>query len=227
MNNTKPNELRFRSGLRVADPAGMLRAKFMQWPWENYDGDRPADLNHLTLADVKRANAGLAARSSYDGWRQLIDAKGAQIDGLLAKFPETPLEDVDLDVVREPLIGLFNLVRVKNISISRATKVLFPFRPALLGVLDSVVENYYWYGTSITDEPRFRRLERAATWGVYAFELLALLREDVDAARDVIDAIRTAVAPEPYSKASRVRVVESLIWWYYQRQGALSRDEDE
>lgn len=226
MNNAGPHELRLRSGLHFADPTGMLRAKFAQWPWSKYDGDLPADPDAVTATDVERANR-LGARLSYAVWNRLVSSKGQAINALLVQLPKAALEDVDLDAIRGPLIGLFDLVIEKDISISRATKILYPFRPALLAVLDSVVEYYYWYATSIADEARFRRLQRA-TWGEYAFELLALMRDDIVSARGALDAVRAAVAGEPFANASRVRIVESLIWWYYAREGsALPPGADE
>ncbi len=226
MSNAAPDELRLLSGLRFADPAGMLRAKFAQWPWSKYDGDLPATPDRVTVADVERANR-LGARLSYAVWKRLVGTKGPAINALLAQLPKSALEDVDLDAIRGPLVGLFDLVIEKDISISRATKILFPFRPALLAVLDSVVEYYYWYATSIANEARFRRLQRAS-WGEYAFELLGLIRDDIISARDALDAVRASLAGEPFASASRVRIVESLIWWYFAREGsALPPGADE
>jgi hypothetical protein len=204
----------------------MLRDKFAQWPWSKYDADLPADPDVVTPADVERANR-LGARLSYAVWKRLVGTKGPAINALLAQLPKAALEEVDLDAIRRPVVGLFDLVIEKDISISRASKILYPFRPALLAVLDSVVEYYYWYATSIADEPRFRRLQQAS-WGEYVFELLALMRDDIVAARASLDAVRAAIAGEPFESASRVRIVESLIWWYYAREGsALPPGADE
>ncbi len=64
------------------------------------------------------------------------------MNALLAQLPKAALEDVDLHTIRAPLVGLIDLVAGKDINISRATKILYPFRPALLAVLDSVVDYY-------------------------------------------------------------------------------------
>lgn len=219
MKNTERQELRLGSGLRFADPAGMLRAKFAQWPWSKYDGDLPRDPDVVTATDVERANR-LGARLSPAVWARVVASKGSGISALLAELPKAALEDVDLDTIRSPVVGLFDLVIQKDLSISRATKILYPFRPALLAVVDSAVEYYYWYATSIANEVRFRRLQGAKSWGVYAFELLALIREDIVSARDTLDVVRASVAGEPFANASRVRIIESLIWWYYAREGS-------
>jgi Family of unknown function (DUF6308) len=221
------NVLQLRSGLRLPDATAMLRAKFAQWPWSKYDGDVLANLDQVTAADVERANR-LGARLSYAVWKHLVARNGPAMNALLAQLPKAALEDVALDAIRSPLVGLIDLVTEKDVNISRATKILYPFRPALLAVLDSVVEYYYWYSTSIADEARFRRLQSAASKGSYAFELLTLLRDDIVSARSALDAIRADIAGEPYASASRVRIVESLIWWYYARAGtALPPGGDE
>ena len=99
-----------------------------------------------------------------------------------------------------------------------ATKLLARFRPGLIPVIDSVVEDYLWFSTSIRHENRFRDLQRAwnrAPKGDYIFLLLELLRDDLRGALQGIDKVLEACASESFANASRVRVVESLIWFYY------------
>jgi hypothetical protein len=81
------------------------------------------------------------------------------------------------------------------------------------------VDHYYWFASSIRDERSFRRLESAKGWGGYLVELLSLVRADVRAARGQIDRLRYACTGKPYSSASRVRLLEALIWFYYARAG--------
>jgi hypothetical protein len=218
-------DLRLPSGICFHDPAGMLKAKFAQWPWERYDDAPPLDANVVTKADIDRVYQ-LGARTSRAVYERLIDVHGVAITGYLESIPATPLEDVDLDTIRGPIVELFDLVLgVKSVKLAAATKLLYPFRPALFAVLDSVVDYYYWYATSIRDERHFRRLQSAG-WGTYVFELLSLLQVDVRGAQSGIDRVLAACAGQPYAKASRVRVVESLLWYYYARGGRLLPGED-
>jgi len=108
-----------------------------------------------------------------------------------------------------------------------ATKLLYPFRPSLFPVIDSIVDRYYWYATSINDWDAFRKLSAIEGWGEYIFELLRLMQADVDAVRSEIDQVLDACSGHVFSKASRVRVLESLIWHYYARAGAAGLDADE
>jgi len=57
--------------------------------------------------------------------------------------------------------------------------------------------------------------------------LLRLIKVDVDAARSEIDRVLAACSGHSFSKASRVRVLESLIWHFYARAGTAVSDADE
>lgn len=219
-------DVRLPSGIVFRDAVRMLNLKFEQWPWERYDGDAPADSNAVTSGDIDRVYQ-LGARTSRTAYEALIVKHGAAINEHLRELPSAPLEDTDLATIRGPIVSLFDLVMgVKSVKLAAATKLLAPFRPALLAVLDSVVDDYYGYSTSMRDEARFRRLQSSG-WGEYVFELLALLQTDVRGARADIDRVLAACAGRPHAKASRVRVVESLLWYYYARGGRIVPHRDD
>jgi hypothetical protein len=210
--------IRLESGLLLIDVEGMIEQKFAQWPWEKYDGERPGSPDVLTSADINRAYR-LGARTARSAYDRLVRDDGRKITRLLARIPREPLEDVDLDECRPHLTRLFDVVCRKGIRLAGATKLLSPLRPSLLPVVDSIVDHYYWFASSIRDERSFRRLESAKGWGGYLVELLSLVRADVRAARGQIDRLRYACTGKPYSSASRVRLLEALIWFYYARAG--------
>lgn len=221
-------DVHLKSGLVLRDAAGMLVEKFRQWPWDRYDGDPPADLNVIDPGpDVDRVYR-LGARTPRSAYVSLIQAQGAKLSACLRSIPpDVALENADLDSLRKPIVELFDAVSGKHVKMAGATKLLFPFRPLLLPVIDSVVERYYWYATSISDEPAFRKLSAIEGWGEYIFELLRLMQADVDAARSDIDVVLASCSGQAFSKASRVRVLESLIWHYYARAGSTGSDADE
>jgi hypothetical protein len=217
-------DVRLPSGLVFRDAPRMLTAKFGEWPWDKYDGVPVSDRNRIGKADIDRVYQ-LGARTPRSAYEGFLKEHGVAVSEHLSAIPQAALEDDDLCLadLRKPVVSLFDLLMsVKSIKLAGATKLLAPFRPALLPVIDSVVENYYWYATSITDENSFRNLERthkAGTSGEYVFGLLELIREDVRGACAQIDKVRHACGDALYAKASRVRVVESLIWFYYARGG--------
>ncbi len=207
----------------------MLRAKFVQWPWAKYDGDAPADPNAVDSGvDVDRVYR-LGARTPRRAYQSILAAHGTKISECLRKLPlDQALEDTAMDNLRGPVVDLYDaLVSGKHVKLAGASKLLYPFRPKLLPVIDSVVDYYYWYAASIADEPTFRKLQAISSWGEYAFEIMALMRQDVCDARDQIDSVLKACASETFAGASRIRVVESLIWYYYARGGSpLPQDAD-
>jgi hypothetical protein len=222
-------DIHLKSGLVLRDAPAMLVEKFRQWPWDKYDGDRPHNPDVVDPGpDVDRVYR-LGARTPRSAYLTLIEAHGAQLTACLRSIPaDVPLEDADLTSLRQPLVRLFDLALAgKHLKLAGVTKLLFPFRPLLLPVIDSVVDRYYWFATSINDEPTFRRLGVIEGWGDYIFELLRLMQADVDAARSEIDDVLDACKGHPFSKASRVRIVESLLWQYYARAGSIGADADD
>jgi hypothetical protein len=81
-------------------------------------------------------------------------------------------------------------------------------------ILDSVVHNYYRFSISLRDEDLFLRLS-AMSWGEFAFSLIAQIRQDLRAVGRQIAEVQRAVAGTPFAGASALRVLESLIWYYY------------
>lgn len=218
-------KIKLKSGLTIINPVNVLNEKFRQWPWEKYDGDPPSDPNRLTTYDIGRVYQ-LGARTRKSTYQELIQNHGSDISNILKSIPDIAIEDATLSSLRPKIIPLFNLaLDVKGIKLAGATKLLSPFRPKLIPVLDSVIEQYYWYSTSIKNESQFRDLEAAynASWGEYIVELMQLIKDDVEAAKDQIDNILHACSEKPYSTISRVRVVESLIWFYYARGYTFSK----
>jgi len=221
-------DFKLKSGLVLRDAAAMLVEKFQQWPWDKYDGDPPRDANVIDPGpDVDRVYR-LGARTPRSVYVNLIKAHGAKLSNCLRNIPaDVNLEDANLESIRKPIVELFDTVSDKYLKMAGATKLLFPFRPRLLPVIDSVVDQYYWFATSIGDEPAFRRLAAIEGWGEYIFELLRLMQADVAAARSEIDNVLAACSGHDCSKASRVRVLESLIWHYYARAGSTGLDADD
>jgi hypothetical protein len=216
--------LKLPSGLCLRNAPIMLHKKFEQWPYERYDGDFPANPNVIGEADIERVYQ-LGARTPKQAYRSLCHSEGARLTLLLRKLPGgARIESTNLDRHRDTLVELLDLtLSTKGIKLAGATKLLSPFRPGLIPVVDSVIEEYYWYATSIGDTARFRKLEasfKSGSWGEYIFEILKLMKDDVRRARADIDRVLTAARPAPYSNISRVRAVESLIWYYYARGDA-------
>lgn len=217
-------DLHLPSGLIVKRADEVLREKFRQWPWDRYDGVA-VESPHVVSSNDVDAVYRLGMRGGRSSYATLLRTQGATLTRLLRRIPlNVMLEEADLTSLRRPMVDLFNAARAPRLLLAGSTKLLYRFRPGLFVVLDSVVANYYWYATSISDEPRFRQLERAKakSLGDYVFDLMQLLQWDVLGARAAIDRVSRACSDEVFAGAPRVRIVESLIWFYYAR-GARER----
>ena len=182
-------EIKLQSGLVFRGADRMLIKKFDkdEWPWERYDRYRPKNPNVIDPdIDVDRVYQ-LGMRSQKKAYHGLLQDHGQTISACLRQIPtEQTLEEVDLYAIRAPLIDLFDIVAgTPHVRIAGATKLLHPFRPALLPVIDSYIREYYKYAAPISDEPAFRRLwtaEKNGNYGAEIFELMCLMQADVQGA---------------------------------------------
>lgn len=215
--------IKLRSGLILNDATKMIQEKFRQWPWKKYDADKPKNPNIIDpRTDIDRVYR-IGARTPKRSYEKMIEQRGKNITGCLQKIPvDAVLEDIDLASLKEPIIELFDHVCGPHIQLAGATKLLYPFRPGLLPIIDSVIDYYYWYATSIQNEDSFRKLESIVGWGEYIYALLILMQNDVKGARDQLDEVRAACKKYDYASVSLARILESLIWFYYSRSGSPS-----
>ncbi len=217
--------LELKSGLKIGEPLKVLEAKFEAWPWAQYDGVSPKNLNRISEEDIEVAYQ-LGSRSSRAEYRTLLRRQGATLASCLRRIePERSIVD-PITPLRPVLVQLFDAaLSVRGIKLAGATKLLSRLRPAFVPVIDSIVENYYWYATSIRDTHRFRQLEAEESWGRYVFILLDLIRDDVRGSLPSIRAIQREAGARGHlwAAASEVRLVESAIWYYYARGNAPPR----
>lgn len=195
-------DIQLPSGLLLRDAVAMLRAKFGQWPWGRFDGIPLADPHVISEADVEASFRGARARSNVNcsAYKAAFRKRQAEISDLLRAIPaDVSLEDADLSQLRAPIVQLYDcLMAMKGVKLANATKVTHRHRPRPLPVIDSALDYYYWYATSIRNEDRWLQLRRVVGWGEYAFALLSLFREDLCAVTGQIDRVRQAVQGTPF-----------------------------
>lgn len=212
-------DLQLPSGLHLRDAAAMLAAKFAMWPWYVYDGVPVVDPYVVSDDDVVTSFQ-IGARTNVNrvDYRSSIGAIRERMSGFLRAIPRDARLDspgLDLDAVREPIIGLFDcMTGIAGMKLGNASKIVHRHRPALLPILDSVVRDYYWFAISLNDEGLFLRLARMG-WGEYAFTLMSQLRQDLLAVEPQLGVLRRAVTGTTFTGASAMRILESLIWYYY------------
>jgi hypothetical protein len=99
----------------------------------------------------------------------------------------------------ERLFGAF--ADVRGIGVSKVTKALHPKRPALIPMLDSVVQAYL-----ADDDPGVR-----AAFDVRALALVRGYKRELDTNRAAMRALRRELARRGF-QLSEVRILDILIW---------------
>jgi hypothetical protein len=152
--------------------------------------------------DLRRANRGGARISA------------AEIAAVLERRREIErrLDEIDPDAslaarsVRwGALTGLFDaFAGIRGIGFSKLTKTLHPKRPALIPMLDSVVQAYLE-----EDDPG-----EAGSFGDRATQLVRGYKRDLDRNRRPLRQLRRELAARGY-RLTEVRILDILIWSFF------------
>ena len=188
-----------RNGVVIADPGeaalGLLQG---QWHLGFDDAVRPAPFDET---DVRRANRGGARISA--GEAQAIHDRGRAIERALRTIePEASLAAQERTVPWAALGRLFGaFADIRGVGLSKTTKALHGKRPALIPILDSVVQAYL-----ADDDPGAR-----APFAERGLELTRGYKRDLDRNRAALRAIRSELARRGYC-VTEVRILDVLIW---------------
>jgi hypothetical protein len=114
---------------------------------------------------------------------------------------DASLEGSD-DTVPWPALGeLFDAFEgIRGVGLSKATKALHRKRPALIPMLDSVVQKYL-----ADDDPGAQ-----APFAERALELVRGYKKDLDRNHAALSGIRRKIGPD--RELSEVRILDLLIW---------------
>ena len=149
-------------------------------------------------ADLREANRG-GARISAAEIAAVLE-RTTQIAAALDAIPPT----ASLTARRVPWGELTRLFEafggVKGVGLSKMTKTLHPKRPALIPMLDSVVQSYL-----PTDTPP------SPSFGARATELVRAYKDDLDRNRSALRELRRELAGRGY-RVTEVRILDVLIW---------------
>ena len=186
-----------RSGVEIEDPLGaVLGFVEARWAYDVADAPEPASFDE---SDLRLANRG-GARISAAEIAAILERTGAIERALRAIPPEASL--VRASVPWPPLRQLFDaFADIRGVGLSKMTKALHRKRPALIPMLDSVVQTYLE-----DDDPGVQ-----APFGERALRLVRGYKGDLDRNRAGVRAVRQELASRGY-EVTEVRILDLLIW---------------
>jgi Family of unknown function (DUF6308) len=188
-----------RNGVELEDPLGVLLG-FLDAHWSIDAGD-PSRSASFGEADLRLANRG-GARISGTEIGDILRRREPIEKALHAIAPDASLargaRSVPWSVLRE-LFDAFGDIR--GVGVAKMTKALHPKWPALVPMLDSVVQSYL-----VDDDPGPR-----SPFGARALELVRSYKRDLDKNRSPVRALRQELAKRSYV-VTEVRILDLLIW---------------
>ena len=151
--------------------------------------------------DLRRANRG-GARISAAEIAAVLEHK-AEIERWLREIPaRASLAGAERSIPWSALTGLFEgFSGIRGIGLSKVTKTLHPKRPALIPMLDSVVQAY------LQDDD----LGAQASFGERALALVRGYKRDLDHNSAAVRAVRQEITTRGH-ELSEVRILDLLIW---------------
>ena len=186
-----------RNGVEIDDPLGaVLGFVEARWAYDVADSPAPASFGE---PDLRLANRG-GARISAAEIGAILERRRAIERALRAIAPDASLtaRSVPWPALRR-LFDAFSDIR--GVGFSKMTKALHRKRPALIPMLDSVVQKYLE-----GDDPGAQ-----APFGERALGLVRGYKGDLDRNRAAVRGVRQELARRGYD-VTEVRILDLLIW---------------
>jgi hypothetical protein len=171
-----------------------------------YSGSEANDASgHASFdeSDLRLANRG-GARISALEIAAILERRG-EIERALRKIhPDASLADATSSIPWTMLTRLFDaFADIRGVGFAKMTKALHRKRPALIPMLDSVVQAYL-----TTDDPGTRS---SGSFAERATALVRRYKRDLDRNRSVLQEIQQELASRTY-RLTEVRILDLLIW---------------
>jgi Family of unknown function (DUF6308) len=190
-----------RGGVELDNPLE-LALEFLE-AYSGYEGDDASGPFSFGESDLRLANRG-GARISAAEIGAILERRGQIERALRAVRPDASLADATSSIPWIPLTRLFDVFAdIRGIGFSKMTKALHRKRPALIPMLDSVVQSYL-----TTDDPEARA---EGPFGVRAIALVRSYKGDLDRNRSALHEIQQELASRGY-RLTEVRILDLLIW---------------
>ena len=186
-----------RGGVVIEDPLSVVLGFLARWRIDVGDPSQPASFGE---PDLRLANRG-GARISAAQIAAILQRRAAIERPLGAIAPDASLSGEASPVPWLPLRQLFDaFAEIPGVGFAKMTKALHPKRPALIPLLDSIVQKYL-----ADDDPGAQ-----APFGRRALELTRGYKSDLDRNSAAVRAIRQELAGRGY-ELTDVRILDLLI----------------
>ena len=186
-----------RHGIEVEDAREATLAFVHAYPSTVAEGSSPT--GSFTEEDLRRANRGGARISAAE--IATVLSRRREIERWLGKI-EPAASLAVRSVPWSALTGLFEaFAGIRGIGYSKLTKTLHPKRPALIPMLDSVVQAYLE-----GDE-----LETSGSFGERGAEIVRSYKRDLDRNRAPLRQVRRELADRGH-RLTEVRILDIVIW---------------
>jgi hypothetical protein len=187
-----------RNDLRIEDPVRVVLGFLETWRLDVGDPSRPASFDE---SDLKLANRG-GARISAAEMATILERRPAIEHALRGIAPRASLASRHDAVPWRTLTQLFDaFADIRGVGFSKMTKALHPKRPALIPMLDSVVQAYLQ-----DDDPGAE-----ASFGERALALVRGYKRDLDRNSAAVRTVRREIATSGH-RLTEVRILDLLIW---------------
>jgi len=188
-----------RNGVGIEDPLTTLLGFLSeQWAYDVTEGSEPGSFGE---PDLRLANRG-GARISAAEIAAVLKQRRRIERALRAIAPDASLAGASSSVPWLPLRRLFDaFADIRGVGFSKMTKALHRKRPALIPMLDSVVQKY------LEDDD----LGPKAPFGERGLALVRGYKRDLDRNRAALRTVRRELARRDYV-LSEVRILDLLIW---------------
>jgi Family of unknown function (DUF6308) len=190
-----------RGGIEVENPLE-LALEFLA-AYSGYEARDSTAPDSFDESDLRQANRG-GARISAAEIAAILERRG-EIEGALRKIrAAASLAGTASAIPWLPLTRLFDAFSdIRGVRFSKMTKALHPKRPALIPMLDSVVQAYLTMNDSAT--------RSSGSFGEHATALVRSYKQDLDRNRSALRKIQRELASRDY-RLTEVRILDLLIW---------------
>jgi Family of unknown function (DUF6308) len=190
-----------RGGVAVQHPLELALEFLAAYSgYEAYDSSSPASFGE---SDLRLANRG-GARISAVEIAAILDRRSGIERALSNVHSDASLADSASSIPWIPLTRLFDaFAGIRGVGFSKMTKALHRKRPALIPMLDSVVQAYLTRDDSETPS--------SGSFGERATELVRSYKRDLDRNRSVLCELQQDLASREY-QLSEVRILDIVIW---------------